>query len=145
MRHFGSRLKEERQRLKLSQTALATVGGVRKQAQLLYEKGERKPDSAYLVGIAKSGVDVLYLITGRRSPALLSADEEWLLGQYRSLDATGRAALYGLFGGLHQKSDPKTLMNFNGPVGQQVQGDVIHHAPLTVNVNASAARTKKQD
>jgi len=64
---FGTRLREERKRLSLTQTALGAVGGVRVQAQLLYEQGKRKPDIDYLSAIAAAGVDVLYVITGRRN------------------------------------------------------------------------------
>lgn len=72
----GERLKEERVRLGLSQAALGEIGGVRKQAQLNYEKGERNPDSAYLSAIAKFGADIQYIVTGIRSAESLSSDEK---------------------------------------------------------------------
>jgi len=65
----GERLREERQRLGLTQTALGEAGGVRVQAQRLYEQDKRNPDTKYLAAIAASGVDVLYVITGRREKA----------------------------------------------------------------------------
>jgi len=65
---FGERLREERQRLGLSQTVLGEAGSVRVQAQRLYEQNKRKPDSDYLAAIAASGVDILYVITGQRTP-----------------------------------------------------------------------------
>jgi transcriptional regulator with XRE-family HTH domain len=58
------RLREERLRLGLSQEAFGAHGGVRKQAQIKYEKGERKPDAAYLEGIAAAGANVDYILTG---------------------------------------------------------------------------------
>lgn len=64
---FGDRLREERERLGVSQAALGELGGVRKQAQLKYEGNARQPDSAYLGRIARYGVDVLYLLTGQRA------------------------------------------------------------------------------
>lgn len=63
---IGERLREERIRLGLSQAELGEAGGVQKQAQLKYEKGERQPDALYLEGVAGRGVDVLYVLTGRR-------------------------------------------------------------------------------
>ena len=57
---IGARLREERERLGLNQEGFGQLGGVRKQAQLLYEKDERKPDSDYLVAVAAAGVDVLF-------------------------------------------------------------------------------------
>ena len=62
---FGERLREERERLGLSQTAFAEAGGVQKRAQINYEKADRLPDAAYLAAIAAIGVDVLYVITGK--------------------------------------------------------------------------------
>lgn len=61
------RLREERERLGLNQTEFGALGGVRKQAQIKYEKGARKPDAKYLEGIAAAGVDVGYILTGDRA------------------------------------------------------------------------------
>lgn len=61
------RLRDERERLGLSQTAFAEVGGVQKRAQINYEKDERHPDAGYLAAVAAVGVDVLYILTGQRS------------------------------------------------------------------------------
>jgi transcriptional regulator with XRE-family HTH domain len=65
---FFDRLREERVRLGVTQDTLATAGGVQRRAQANYEAGERAPDVSYLAGVAKHGVDVLYVITGRREP-----------------------------------------------------------------------------
>jgi len=66
---IGSRLREERKRLGLTQEALGQLGSVRRQAQLLYEKDLFVPDANYLAAIAAAGVDVLYVITGRKEGA----------------------------------------------------------------------------
>ncbi|KPM95207.1 hypothetical protein AOR11_24555, partial [Vibrio alginolyticus] len=42
----GERLKAERERLGLSQTAMAQVGGVGKTTQINYEKDARSPDAS---------------------------------------------------------------------------------------------------
>lgn len=65
---FGDRLRMERERLCLSQEALGEIGGVKKLAQINYEKGKRHPDAEYLAAVAAAGVDVLYVLTGQRSP-----------------------------------------------------------------------------
>ncbi len=67
MSTIGERLRLERQRLDLSQEELGARGGVQKQAQLNYEKGERAPDTTYLLAIAEAGVDVVFVLTGRRA------------------------------------------------------------------------------
>jgi len=66
--NYGKRLREERERLGLTQEAMGQIGGVRKRAQLHYEHCERRPDIDYLAALAGAGVDVLYVITGRRVP-----------------------------------------------------------------------------
>ncbi|WP_141723527.1 helix-turn-helix domain-containing protein [Burkholderia sp. A2] len=91
---FSQRLKEERQRLGLNQTAFASLGGVSKDAQLNYENGSRRPDSAYLEAVAHHGVDVLYALTGQRDVTALSVDEGDLVRRYREAPAVVRAAAF---------------------------------------------------
>ncbi|WP_069267643.1 helix-turn-helix domain-containing protein [Paraburkholderia nodosa] len=96
---FAIRLRQERRRLGLNQAELASAGGVQKHAQLNYEKGTRHPDASYLAGIAEAGVDVLYLLTGRRSdPSIvaLDPDEERLLVGYRELKPREKRGVQGL-------------------------------------------------
>jgi len=62
----GKRLKEERERLRLTQDVMAKAGGVGKGTQINYEQDYRSPDTNYLVGVDGIGVDVLYVITGHR-------------------------------------------------------------------------------
>ncbi|MCK5772035.1 hypothetical protein [Algiphilus sp.] len=66
MSTFGSRLREERERLRVSQEVFGSWGGVKKGAQINYESGNRRPDSEYLESIATKGVDVNYVLTGKR-------------------------------------------------------------------------------
>lgn len=61
----GRRLKEERMRLKLSQTAFAAAAGVSKGSQILYEKGSAPP-ADYMVAINEIGADMMYVLTGKR-------------------------------------------------------------------------------
>lgn len=63
---MGARLQAERQRLRLTQPALAEVGGVSKTTQVNYESGMRSPDADYLARVASQGLDVLYVVTGCR-------------------------------------------------------------------------------
>lgn len=67
--HIGLRLREERERLGLSQPALGEIGGVTKLTQLNYEKGKGMPDAAYLYTIHKAlGINIHYILTGIRTP-----------------------------------------------------------------------------
>lgn len=76
MNGIGLRLRQERNRLKLSQSALGAIGGVETNAQGNYENGTRSPKADYLLRIAEAGVDLNYVMSGTRS----SADELKMAG-----------------------------------------------------------------
>ena len=67
MGDIGSRLRQERKRMGLSQREIGQLGGVAANAQGKYESGERVPKADYLAALANSGVDVLFVLTGRRA------------------------------------------------------------------------------
>lgn len=86
MQTFGNKLKAERQRLGLSQAAFGELGGVSKVTQAAYESDSTRPDIKYLAKLADTGVDVLWVTTGRRAPSgidwdliaeLLELIDEW--------------------------------------------------------------------
>lgn len=87
---FGSRLREERERLGLSQTQFAEVGGVARTTQHIYETDIRSPDVAYLEKLRDIGVDASYLVTGSRQVAVgndtLTVSYQRLLSIYRIVD-----------------------------------------------------------
>ena len=64
MNGIGKRLKQERKRLKLTQSALGAIGGVEANAQGHYESGQRLPRADYLFRIAAAGVDISRVVTG---------------------------------------------------------------------------------
>jgi len=66
MTGIGQRLRQERNRLKLSQSALGAIGGVETNAQGNYESGARSPKADYLLRITQAGVDIYYVLTGVR-------------------------------------------------------------------------------
>ena len=63
-RDVAERLRAARERLPLTQAALAEKVGVSRATQVNYEAGKRSPDVAYLQAIGKVGVDVPYVLTG---------------------------------------------------------------------------------
>lgn len=86
-RPFGKNLKIERLRLGLNQSEIAEIGGVSKATQVAYEADSTKPDAAYLSRVSEAGVDVHWLLTGRRAAPgvqwellfeLLGLVEEWV-------------------------------------------------------------------
>jgi len=99
MSGIGLRLRQERERLGLSQKAFGEVGGVEANAQGKYENGDRAPKADYLSRVAERGVDVLYVLTGAHTPTLvdnLSSNEETVLGSYRTLKKEDQAAIHRL-------------------------------------------------
>ncbi|GLO39346.1 helix-turn-helix domain-containing protein [Pseudomonas pudica] len=99
MNGIGPRLREERERLGMTQRVFGDIGGVEPNAQGKYESGERTPRVDYLAALATRGVDALYVLSGIRTPVPLeglSADESCLLGAFRQLSCDDRAALWHL-------------------------------------------------
>ena len=64
---IGNRLKDERERVRLSQTAIAELAGTTKKTQIDYELNRTPPKASYLAKIASLGVDVGYVVTGLRA------------------------------------------------------------------------------
>ncbi|MCE1777213.1 helix-turn-helix transcriptional regulator, partial [Enterobacter hormaechei] len=73
MNGFGPRLREERERLGLTQRVFGDIGGVEPNAQGKYESGERTPRMDYLAAVAAKGVDALYVLSGVCTPAPLDS------------------------------------------------------------------------
>ncbi|GEK74215.1 XRE family transcriptional regulator [Halomonas halophila] len=64
MDSIGARLREERERLGLTQTELGEKAGVTKNTQRLYESDQRSPKADYLVAVEHVGVDTRYVLMG---------------------------------------------------------------------------------
>lgn len=108
---FFERLREERKRLKLNQTQFAALAGTTKNSQLNYEKGNVCPSAEYLVAIAEAGVDVQYVLTGRRSaePVLTPEEKELLAAWQKASQAVRAAALAALQAGAEKEKPTRTI------------------------------------
>lgn len=62
----GSRLRQERKRVGLTQVQVATAVGISPPTQVGYELGSRTPDINYLTDVEQLGVDGRYVRTGVR-------------------------------------------------------------------------------
>lgn len=103
---YGERIKEERQRLKLTQADFAKLAGVSRQSQANYEVEEREPGALYLINLYDQ-VDVPYILTGRRSSAggidpkvveaILNAIDGWADETKRKVPQDIKAELLALF------------------------------------------------
>lgn len=99
---IGDRLRAERERLGLSQTALAAHAGTSKQVQISYEKGKTFPNAEYLAIFAELGADINFVVTGKQfltpSPqppvaTVLTPREEALIDNYRHTAEAGKRAI----------------------------------------------------
>jgi len=106
MNGIGKRLRQERKRLKLTQSALGAIGGVEANAQGHYESGQRLPRADYLFRIAAAGVDISRVVTGIDSgnrvempvfPSLIASQSE-LADQ----DSTSAESVVRIIGQLRQ-------------------------------------------
>ena len=135
MVNIGDRLKEERERLRMTQESFSVAGGAGKRAYIRYEQGERLPDAGFLAALSASGVDVLYVLTGRRSATALSPEEQTLLAYYRDAPAAvRRAAMGALVGGAQPGGMTMT---------QSGGGVQVGHSSGPVTVGAPAPRQRK--
>lgn len=94
--HSGGRLKEERFRIDMQQIDFAEACGVSRGALLKWEKGEAAPNATALAVMDDLGIDVLYVVTGRRSSdaeSRLVPAEQALLDAWRTSSSKGRALL----------------------------------------------------
>lgn len=128
----GERLREERERLGLTQSQMGELAGVTKKSQINYEKGERHPDSVYLAAIAAAGADVLYILTGQRNPAApahrLTPDEQELLALFRAAPLAVKAAAIGALQGAAVQSGLNLHQSGSGNVQIGQQAGTIHNA-----------------
>lgn len=93
MSTIGERIREERERMGLSQTDFAALAGHSRSAQAAYERGEKVPGGNYLSALTDAGCDVLYILSGNRTPGVLdviSVEEQKLIENYRAMDNAAR-------------------------------------------------------
>lgn len=120
MSDIGDRLKQERERLGLNQTDFAKLANHGRSVQAGYEQGKNIPGGAYLAAIASAGVDVLYVLTGQKTPDIkgISEEELELVKIYRAAPlAVKAAALAALTAG----SSAANSINVSGQ-GNRVAG-----------------------
>ncbi|MCC8379535.1 helix-turn-helix domain-containing protein [Xenorhabdus sp. PB30.3] len=94
MSTMGSRIKEERERLGLSQDEFASLVGYALIQQICYERDEVPLGGVYLQALTKHGIDTLYIITGNRlRPINISAEEQEIIENYRAMNTASRLKL----------------------------------------------------
>jgi transcriptional regulator with XRE-family HTH domain len=79
IRTLAERLREERIRAKLTQPALAAIGGVSKTTQSGYESALHPPDALYLGRVENHGIDSFFVVTGQRAAVRAGSSLDWEL------------------------------------------------------------------
>ena len=101
---FGARLAEERKRLGLKQAEFADLVGTDVPKQSLYENDRRELRADYLARLADAQVDIVYVLTGRRSEGEgLGSGPSELLSSYMSLPPEVQQALEDLARSLREQ------------------------------------------
>jgi len=101
---FGARLAEERKRLGLKQADFAGLVGTDVPKQSLYENDRRELRAEYLARLVDAEVDVVYILSGRRSGAESLGDgASALLSAYLTLPPELRSALEEFVGAMRDQ------------------------------------------
>ena len=95
---IGNRLKEERERLGITQPLFAEAADAKKRTLIDWEKGVSSPTALQLSSLAMVGVDVLYVVTGQRSQSIpaqaaLPREQQALLNSYAMCNAAAKKNL----------------------------------------------------
>ncbi|WP_432719872.1 hypothetical protein R0381_003625 [Jeongeupia wiesaeckerbachi] len=114
-----------------AQPAFAGLAETTKKSQIDYEKDLTQPKAGYLAAIAKVGADIQYVVTGVRSTAALTEDEQELLGLFRAAPLAVKAsAVAGLKAGSAPTAPTKgpryTVDYGNAQIGQASAGDIVN-------------------
>lgn len=120
-----SRLLEEREKIWSTQQQAADYFGVSRVTWGQCERGNATPSGDVLAGLADMGVDVNYILTGKRSQPLASSpDEEMLMGAYRRATLAQKQAILGAAIGV--APPPQAVGNVSGgSVVQSAQGNGV--------------------
>ena len=121
------RIKEERKKLKLTQSAIAELFGIKRETWSRYEAGVISPGMEVLIAFSKIGADIQYILTGEKQVGLiLSREEKELIELYRNAPLTIKAAALGaLTAGTAQQTSAKQI--FNGNIAGQVSAENIYN------------------
>lgn len=116
---IAGRLKAERCRLGLSQTAAASPAGKVKGTWIGWEKGSSFPTADALASFAEAGADVLFIVTGRH--------ESFVAGLDRAADELDPAAEHPVPASL---ADTRaTVAPVSRPIGSIVRTALAQLAP----------------
>lgn len=108
---IGLRIKEERERLSLTQQGLADAIGIAKRTFIDWEKDRTSPTAVQLSALSDLGMDVLYVVTGHRAQPVVaqhvSPEKKELLDAFDGMTPEQRRAILEVGKGLAQPKPSK--------------------------------------
>lgn len=126
---IGFRLKEERERLGLTQQEISDKISISKRTFIDWEKGKTYPTALQLAALNAIGVDITYIVNGQYSQAAIEPEEKVLLNAYRQLpDKSKKDILLSILAG----EDIKKIKNKKDPL-VKIKGE--NNTVSTVKVN----------
>lgn len=95
---IGLRLKQERERLSLSQAQIAKSLGIATRTQIAWEKGEQTPNAVHLATLGTLGLDIQFIVSGMQniSPTEPSLDAIAMSEAWEAIDWALAEAKKGL-------------------------------------------------
>ena len=100
LQSINERLKNERNKLMLTQVEMAEKCGVTPTTYSNYELGKRKPDAKFLQKFSEINGDVQYLFTGKRTAGFLNEQQAMMLELYHSLNNEQKSDVFAYMYGL---------------------------------------------
>jgi transcriptional regulator with XRE-family HTH domain len=131
---LGDRLREERNRLDMTQEAFADACGINKRGQVRYEGDVQVPGGGYLAAAAELGIDVNYVLTGRRLNELEPVEARVLSAFRAASDEVQRIVLAALGAADRVPSTSARTVFQKAEIGQQISGDLHQKGDTTFNV-----------
>lgn len=116
----GNRLKEERKKLGLTQAQAAEKCGVSGRMWGDYERGISQPKTELFFQFEKAGIDVQYVMHGRRDETAampsekLSKEEQELLALFRQASDNGKFVILSVAKGAEKKAEAAADQVSNG-------------------------------
>jgi transcriptional regulator with XRE-family HTH domain len=121
---LGERLRQERVRLEMNQVEFGGLAGASRNSQGQYETGKTPPTTEYLLKLQEHGVDIGFVLTGKRESGALGYLEQHLLGLFRSIEPYQREAMLNFLGAMARRPQ----VDLSSSIGD----DPVHstlHAP----------------
>ena len=115
----AARLREERERVGLTQVECAERGAVGTRSQIRYEHGESSPQLDYLANMQAAGLDVHYVLSGVRQSD--GADSDVWLRAGRIVDKLAVRHGVKLDPDYRRRLIARLLTEVGGPQGKQMQ------------------------